>query len=520
MEILLLGAFPHSLSDHSGQNGFTISIIPDLTSLTRNCSDRVRLSFSTPLCLIIDLESLSAEDSHTLSQTIPALPTALLADRVPDNYYELLCRIRPFSLLTKREFLASPETCLSALGKAAVSARISQLHSLCRQDFVSDRLNTSESFHEINSGSQTPAISKQIAEVLCSLSISSVHMICLCSSDTFTVQQRLAAEKVIAQESSLFFLIPYTGDFWILGSSVSDETLLRLLNALKFPAEANRQNSVPKVSSSEFSIGISKRISVSSDMNLYIGFEQAKTATEINFYEKKELVFFTDSLFSRSHDVLALISHEKELSNAILTGYQERELLTILNGYMDYFRSNRIHPALVHDAVYRFLNSLDRMFKFIDPLCSIDLSLLSQKDIDSQDTLERLYAFLAEMLADFLHRGEHYEQSSSRHILEIQSYIENHLDSQLSLTAIEQEFFVNKYVFCRQFKKITGQTFNKYVKNLRLQKSLEFLKNTDTRIYEIAYRLGFQDESYFSILFKKEFGISPTEYRLQNRHKG
>ena len=120
------------------------------------------------------------------------------------------------------------------------------------------------------------------------------------------------------------------------------------------------------------------------------------------------------------------------------------------------------------------------------------------------------------MLTDFLRKGEHYTQTSDHLLLEIQAWIDNHLDQPISLSTIEQEFLVNKFVFCRQFKKFTGQTFNKYLKNVRMQNALTLLKNTDIKIYEIAHRLAFRDESYFSSAFKKEFGISPTEYRNQN----
>lgn len=84
--------------------------------------------------------------------------------------------------------------------------------------------------------------------------------------------------------------------------------------------------------------------------------------------------------------------------------------------------------------------------------------------------------------------------------------------------ATAQEFYVNKFVFCRQFKKYTGMTFNQYIRTGRLLKARDLLTNTDIKIYELSARLGFQDESYFGYVFKKEFGISPTSYRLSSRN--
>ena len=124
------------------------------------------------------------------------------------------------------------------------------------------------------------------------------------------------------------------------------------------------------------------------------------------------------------------------------------------------------------------------------------------------------------MLVDFLRRGEHYNKTGDRLLAEICEYLDEHLGEELSLSVIEERFFVNKFVFCRQFKKYTGLTFNEYLRAHRLNKARELLEKTNIRVYELASQLGFKDESYFSIVFKKEFGLSPSAWRSSSGAAG
>ena len=63
------------------------------------------------------------------------------------------------------------------------------------------------------------------------------------------------------------------------------------------------------------------------------------------------------------------------------------------------------------------------------------------------------------------------------------------------------------------FRKVTGQTYIAYLTEARLQKAVELLNETDDKTYVIAQKVGYQEQNYFSYVFKKRFGISPTKYR-------
>jgi two-component system response regulator YesN len=69
--------------------------------------------------------------------------------------------------------------------------------------------------------------------------------------------------------------------------------------------------------------------------------------------------------------------------------------------------------------------------------------------------------------------------------------------------------------FSTVFSQQTGQTFTEYLIYLRLNKAKEMLRTTDTRSSQIAREVGYNDAHYFSYIFKKNAGITPSEYRAQ-----
>lgn len=66
---------------------------------------------------------------------------------------------------------------------------------------------------------------------------------------------------------------------------------------------------------------------------------------------------------------------------------------------------------------------------------------------------------------------------------------------------------------CRVFKEETGVNINTYINNLRMAKAVRLLEDKNYYIKEVAISVGFDDQLYFSRLFKKYYGVTPSQYR-------
>lgn len=89
-------------------------------------------------------------------------------------------------------------------------------------------------------------------------------------------------------------------------------------------------------------------------------------------------------------------------------------------------------------------------------------------------------------------------------------------DPMLNVEKLGQEAGISRAHLHRKMKEIVGMTPSDFIRNIRLQRACEVLKNPDVDITQVAYTLGFTSQPHFSTAFKRFTGMSPTEYRMQN----
>jgi YesN/AraC family two-component response regulator len=88
--------------------------------------------------------------------------------------------------------------------------------------------------------------------------------------------------------------------------------------------------------------------------------------------------------------------------------------------------------------------------------------------------------------------------------------------SNLSLEYVAEVVGVHPVTLSRVFKQQTGINFVRYIVQCRLREAQVLLLKTDKKINEISEEVGYADYRYFRTLFKKEFGLTPSEYRRSN----
>ncbi|MNP56205.1 HTH-type transcriptional regulator YesS [compost metagenome] len=69
--------------------------------------------------------------------------------------------------------------------------------------------------------------------------------------------------------------------------------------------------------------------------------------------------------------------------------------------------------------------------------------------------------------------------------------------------------------FSRLFKQETGENYSDFVIGIRIQKAMDYLKDPCYKVYEIGHLVGYKNTKYFHKLFKRQTGLTPSEYRDQ-----
>ena len=98
-------------------------------------------------------------------------------------------------------------------------------------------------------------------------------------------------------------------------------------------------------------------------------------------------------------------------------------------------------------------------------------------------------------------------------INKVVAYINNHLDETLDLKTLANEAALSDFHFHRIFKALKGEAIGAYITRLRLEATARLLRYTALTIEEIAFNIGYETPASLSKAFKKQYGISPTEYR-------
>ena len=98
----------------------------------------------------------------------------------------------------------------------------------------------------------------------------------------------------------------------------------------------------------------------------------------------------------------------------------------------------------------------------------------------------------------------------------IHDYIDKHYSSNIKISQFSDKYFFSKEYLTRQFKARYHCGIYEYVLQVRMERARELLLNPEIKIQEIAQRVGYADNHYFSKAFRTYYGISPTAFRQEN----
>ncbi len=115
------------------------------------------------------------------------------------------------------------------------------------------------------------------------------------------------------------------------------------------------------------------------------------------------------------------------------------------------------------------------------------------------------------------HIAEVQRQKTASIIANVKALVEKNYAGDASLETVASQVFISPCYLSVIFKKETNITFKNYLIQTRIEKAKELLADTDLKIYEIAEKVGYTDTRYFSELFQRVCGKTPSQYRNKNR---
>ncbi len=186
-----------------------------------------------------------------------------------------------------------------------------------------------------------------------------------------------------------------------------------------------------------------------------------------------------------------------------------------IHGLLQKCCDRNVMPSKLIQYFVRFLSELEYRLTDVSAAAH-DMIAESFEHIRNDVTLEELERHLEEVLKTVFTpadtRSAATEQYSAE-VLQSLSYIQDSYSKKISLASVADHVGLSSGYLCRIFKDETGVSINSYINNLRMTRAGELLADKNSYIKEVAISVGFEDQLYFSRLFKRYYGVTPSEYR-------
>ena len=207
---------------------------------------------------------------------------------------------------------------------------------------------------------------------------------------------------------------------------------------------------------------------------------------------------------------------EAELITAIKFGPKEMIETVIQN------MANRMEDAKVHASQYQV---------YMLSIVNCMIQMMQQYDLNMDDMFGEGFQYLDALAGGYSREkfaswmipiacrmnetmNQERDNTTKKVILEAKEYIQEHYSNpDLSVEMLCRHLHMSPAYFSTVFKRETGQTYVNYLTEVRLDKAVDLLNETSDKTYVIAEKVGYQEQNYFSYVFKKKYGVSPTKYR-------
>ncbi|QUI24459.1 response regulator [Vallitalea pronyensis] len=208
---------------------------------------------------------------------------------------------------------------------------------------------------------------------------------------------------------------------------------------------------------------------------------------------EKSIRTFRRAIESEDHKVI------NEEFITIIQTFKGDERIT--KGQVQYYIS-----AFIYDIKeYAHRKSYYRIIKAIRQIEETDILHKHLRKNDMVDLLKDLKIKLEEDMKD--------REDTSLYVVKIKEYVRNHYMDRLNIEDLAHKVGLSYTYMSSLFKKETGQTIQEYIIGIRLMHAKRYLNETNLQISHIAAQIGYDNEHYFSRMFKSRTGMTPTAYR-------
>ncbi|MBP3880274.1 MAG: AraC family transcriptional regulator, partial [Lachnospiraceae bacterium] len=150
---------------------------------------------------------------------------------------------------------------------------------------------------------------------------------------------------------------------------------------------------------------------------------------------------------------------------------------------------------------------------------ALNLSDYFVQRIEAAETVPEVHGIGAQMHQTYINRVRRARDASkySALVRNCRDYVETHIFERITIGMVAKEFGYSETYISRKYKEETGESLVDYANRQKMNTAKTILEESDLSIAELSERLSISSPSYFSALFRKQFGVSPMDYQKKGR---
>jgi len=237
-----------------------------------------------------------------------------------------------------------------------------------------------------------------------------------------------------------------------------------------------------------------------------------KDAIHIHFYEQHSIISDKDIALKQDIEFANYV----DFSSSLLRYWYEHDdasIQSFLKTFTQQCKEHSIHPLALKSFITKCLDYI--------PLSDSKVTITNAERFEASKnnvwSCNNPAALLAAAMDAFhcLSLGADASDSPvvKKEIADVITYIEEHYRDKITLEMIADHVNFSENYLCRVFREQTGTSLINYINNVRMNKAADLIMKGHTYIKEIASLVGISDQFYFSRMFKKHFGVTPTDYK-------
>ncbi|MEW8956366.1 response regulator [Clostridium sp.] len=248
-------------------------------------------------------------------------------------------------------------------------------------------------------------------------------------------------------------------------------------------------------------------------------YDESKLALKEKLYlGKGNIIYFKDINSINSIDINGyhiLIKKHEEIILLIKAKDKVKLEKKLKDLYFNIFKTYKIEEHIINQITLNLIFRIKTMLKSYN--LNTDFLIERETNMFKEDsklqTIDEAFSSVHSICIDSIRLlKETYIESEDTTISKAIDYIKDNYNKDLSLSNVAKHAYLSESYLSRKIKQTLGVGFSEYVNSLRIEKSIELLRDPNLKVSEIALMVGYSDYRYFSNIFKKYTGYSPKEF--------